>query len=148
MQAVEKKTDLQDAESCRRRRRAQTAPMAVGYQLMHLVEQNALRAIVIADDVGMPLAHAGDAELSVLLAESAMWSGFATAAIDEMTLERIQQRYPEIDVGDVASQALGRAGVQVLAIGAEGTAVDAVRHAREGIARICGTTVDGADFLA
>ncbi len=123
--------------------------MAVGYQLLHLVEQLSLRAIVIADDVGIALAHAGDRDLSGMLADSAMWSEFASTSIDDMTLVQIQQRYPDIELEHVASGSLGTEGTTVLAVGTHTTSRAAIRRALDGIARICATTTDsGPVFLA
>jgi hypothetical protein len=133
--------------ACRRRRRADSAPVAVGHQLLHLQRERDLRAIVLADDVGVPLAQAGDASLSALLAESAMWSDFACSSVDPMTLERIQQRYPDIDSSHVAATPIGGAGVQILAIGAGDYASQAGRRAHAGISRICTRTDDGSAFL-
>ena len=140
--------DLETSSARRRQRRAHTAPMAVGYQLLHLVRQLSLRAIVVADDVGVALAHAGDHDLSAMLADSAMWSGFATTSVDEMTLVRIQQRYPDIELEHVASGSLGAGATTVLAVGTQATSRAAVRRAVDGIERICSTTGDtGPIFL-
>jgi len=147
MQNTETKRAHEESTSCRRRRRAHTAPMAVGYQLLNLVEEQTLRAIVIADDVGIPLAYAGDPALSALLAESAMWAEFAMTSVDDVTLPRIQHVYPDIESHHVAAQSIGRDGVQVLAVGTEEAPREAVSHAREGIARICGDANVGPEFL-
>jgi len=145
MQRAERNDEFNLAS--RRNRRAHTAPMAVGYQLLHLVNELSLRAIVIADDVGVPLAHAGDRDLSAMLADSAMWSGFASTSVDDMTLARIQQRYPDIELEHVASGTLG--GTTVLAVGTHATSRTAIGRALEGIARICAATADtGPVFLA
>lgn len=146
MRRAERHDDL--TQHSRRTRRAHTAPMAVGYQLLHLVEQLSLRAIVVADDVGVVLARAGDRELSAMLADSAMWAGFASTSIDEMTLVRIQHRFPDVEIEHVASEPLGTGGVIVLAVGTLETSRSAVRRAVEGIARICATTNAGPMFLA
>jgi hypothetical protein len=111
--------------------------MAVGYQLLHLVEELSLRALVVADDVGISLAHAGDADLCKLLADSAMWSGFSATTVDDITLARIQQRFPDVESDHVASITIGGGAVSVWGVGSSTAPRDAVRHAAEGIARIC-----------
>ncbi len=132
----------------RRQRRAHTAPMAIGYQLLHLVEQLSLRAIVVADDVGLALAHAGDRNLSAMLADSGMWAGFASTSVDDMTLARIQQRYPDVELEHVASGSLGAGATTVLAVGTPATSRTAVRRALAGITRICAATTEtGPVFL-
>lgn len=147
MQGAELYYDVLTAS--RRHRRAHTAPMAIGYQLLHLVEQFSLRAIVIADDVGVALAHAGDHDLSAMLAHSAMWTGFASTSVDDMTLARIQERYPDVELEHVASGSLGAGATTVLAVGTHATSRAAIRRALDAIARICAATVDtGPAFLA
>ncbi len=133
-----------DSLLCRRQRRAATAPMAVGYQLLHLIGELPVGAIVVADDFGHPLAHAGDAELATILAESVMWSPFCdqdnagASGVDELTLRRIQARYPEVEGRHVVSFAIDTAdarGARVVAVGDAARA--AVTRATVGIARIC-----------
>ena len=114
--------------------------MAVGYQLLHLLRELPVGAIVVADDFGHPLAHAGDPELATILAESAMWSPFVEEkgdCVDELTLRRIQSRYPEVEGRHVASRPIetdDARGARVIAVGDE--AVAAVDRAIAGIARI------------
>jgi|GEM_PF-4446144 len=140
------RTTAETANNCRRQRRATTAPMAVGYQLLHLTRELPVGAIVVADDFGHPLAHAGDPELATILAESAMWSPFVADsgdAVDDLTLRRIQARYPEVEGRHVASLEIetpDARGARVLAIGDE--AINAVKRAVAGIARITSGTAD------
>lgn len=124
----------------RRQRRALTAPMAVGYQLLHLMEELGLRAIVVADDLGRPLVQAGDRAITSILADTAMWSAYATHGVDALMVRRLRTWYPDILPTHVAAMPLGIAGATVLAVGTHATSRDAVDRAREGIARICRAT--------
>ncbi len=140
MQLAEIATNSTTSEQSRRRRRAHTAPMAVGYQLLHLTEQLGLEAIVVADDVGHVLAYAGNRHMASLLADSVMWRAFSTQAIDDLTLARIRQHYPYVDLEHVACESVGTAGVCIVAVSPSWACRAAVERARVGIERICAST--------
>jgi|GEM_PF-4081930 len=72
-------------DKCRRRNRSSLHREAVGHQLNHVAETLQLDAIVLADDLGRPLAHAGDPQLASMLAELALWSAPAADELDEAT---------------------------------------------------------------
>jgi len=65
-------TSLEGVGPCRRQRRAESGPKAVRYQLQKVAEGLSLDAIVLADDLGRVLAHAGSTQLSQMLASAAI----------------------------------------------------------------------------
>lgn len=127
-------------DKCRRRNRSSLHREAVGHQLNHVAETLQLDAIVLADDLGRPLAHAGDPQLASMLAELALWSAPAADELDEATLTRIRALYPDLENRHVVAKRIaltGARGTRVIAAGrsfARGIGVD---QAVNGIRRIC-----------
>jgi hypothetical protein len=127
--------------TCRRRRRAADAEAAVLLQLEHVRAELALDAMVLADELGLPLAAAGDAELAGVLADAAMWAAFADAAADALTLARLRELRSEIEPEHIARFAVSLVpGVDahLLAVGASPARRAAVERAAAGIERIVG----------
>ena len=126
--------------SCRRRNRSLLHREAVGHQLSHVAETLSLDAIVLADDLGRPLAHAGDAELSGLLAESAMWTMPDDDSLDEATMARIRVLYPDLENRHFVTRPIalnGEFGTRVIAAGKSFARRIGVDQAALGIERIC-----------
>lgn len=127
-------------DKCRRRNRSSLHREAVAHQLSHVAATLGLDAIVLADDLGRPLAHAGDPQLASLMAELALWSEPGADALDESTLARIGALYPDLEHRHVVARRIaltGACGARVIAAGksfARGIGVD---QAVSGIRRIC-----------
>lgn len=132
-----------DDAPCRRRQRSSHQREAIAHQLTHVAQTLALDAIVLADDLGRPLAHAGNAELSALLAEMALWADPGdAAALDEGTMLRVRAAYPELEKHHIVADSVevpGAAGTRVIAAGRSFARRIGVEHAIGGIERICGT---------
>ena len=121
----------------RRRRRAKSGPIAVELQLRQVAEGLALDAIVLADDLGRVLAHAGSLELSRVLANSAMW---APEGVDGFTIEHARHRCPNLEPDDVVAESVdvpGADGAKLIAAGKSFALRTGVDHAIDGIKRIC-----------
>jgi len=111
----------------------------VRYQLQQVAEGLSLDAIVLADDLGRVLAHAGNPRLSHLLADAAMWS---MEGLDEFTVERVQHNYPDIERNDLVAENIvvpGADGTRIIAAGKSFALRVGVEHAIAGIRRICTT---------
>ena len=140
----------------RRQRRSESADEAIEYQLLHLAEALKLNAIVLADDLGYPIAYAGDSRLADLLGQSSMWTAPSAQdqvvdeplwfwpkdepAIDPMVLDQIKARYPEAREWEVATGDVELPGVEyqcrVVAIGKQTDNGKVIGQAARGIQRI------------
>ena len=130
-----------DAQPCRRRRRGRTAQEALTYQLLHVAEVLGLDAIVIADELGMPVAQAGDPEVSNILANSAMWAQFTNDDIDDISFEALSGQMPEVQKFHVVSIPINLPHVEgtsrLLLVGHSDGRSAGAEHAARGIGRIC-----------
>jgi len=59
----------------RRTRRSEQPGLALQYQIEHALREAGLKALVLADDEGLPVAAAGDPEVYSELAAVAPWAG-------------------------------------------------------------------------
>ena len=132
---------LNSSEGCRRARRAEVPRQAMRYQLLQIVEELGLEAMVLADDLGRLLVQAGDPALGQVLAESAMWFEFAEGGeADELTVRRLQQLRPELQQRHVVARPVAvevGGAAHVIGVGASELRVGGVERAARGIARIC-----------
>jgi len=125
---------------CRRRNRSSLHRLAVAHQLAHVAETLSLDAIVLADDLGRPLAHAGNPELSSLLAEMAMWSMPSEDELDESTLRRVRALYPDLESRHFVARRIylnGAIGTRIIAAGKSLARQVGVDQAVRGVERIC-----------
>ena len=124
---------------CRRRRRHASARLAVRYQIQHVAEHNDLTAIVLADELGRVLEQAGDPELSLVLAASALWAEFAdSASVDDFTLATLCWRWPDLSAAAITEMDVPNVhGAQVIAAEVPGVPIHVVKSAAGGIGRIC-----------
>ena len=129
-----------DAPHARRQRRSAYVPHAVMFQLQHVLEVLELEAIVLADDLGLPVAKAGNEDLAELLADSAMWTDRHGPMIDTATREELQRRYPRFRDYEVASRVIDLPGpssfFRLTAIGRSCVRYTGLEHAERGIRRI------------
>ncbi len=94
----------------RRTNRGTTPSEAVSLQLRHVANVLNLDAIVLADEMGSRVAHAGDPRAARLLAEGAMFSAYGSSSIDDVTLESLQQHYPGVRSYHIVSHRLQISG--------------------------------------
>ena len=126
--------------SDRRRRRSDIPHVAMRLQLRTVAEHLGLDAIVLADDLGLPLAFAGDPQLSDLLAQASMWTWSQNSPVDWFTRDCVAAVDPSIDEDDFVSIKIPRQDQggfwRVTAIGRRPDTSDGVEHAVTGIERI------------
>ena len=131
----------------RRNHRGTTPAEAVSLQLRHVAEVLELDAIVLADEMGSRVAHAGDATAARMLADGAMFSAYGKDSIDEITLESLKERYPGVRSYHVVSHRLQISGqnesFMVFALGRSAGRAVGLQHAVQGITRICEKSFPG-----
>lgn len=123
----------------RRNHRSAYVPHALRLQLEHVARVLELRAIALTDDLGLPLAVAGDAALSQLLADAVLWSrDDRDEPFDPHALELIQAHDPRLSDLDVASMPLqvGEQELHLVAVGTSRARYIGLEHAAQGIQRI------------
>lgn len=125
----------------RRRLRSNDLDEALHLQLTHVAEVMSFDAIVLTDDLGIPKIRVGDAELTDMLAGSAMWALFSDMGIDDYLLERLQDIVPTRHAGHVHSEFLELNGTSycLLAVGPSHVGGVGVEHAASGVERIHAT---------
>jgi len=133
--------DAESQEQAERRlRRSTDRDEALGLQIAHVMDILGYDAIVLADDLGFPVAQAGDPELADLLAQSAMWTDRHGPAVDGFVYNQVKQRYPDYEQHDVVSAVLDLPGMpsfcRVTAAGHSTVRSVGVQHAVDGIRRI------------
>ncbi len=124
----------------RRRRRSEVPHLAMDFQLKAVAARLGLKAIVLADDMGSPLAYAGDPGLAGILAQASMWTEARANGVDWMTRRWIEVVEPSVRDSQIFSALIPRRGStdywRVLAIGQTPETTDAVHRAVDGIERI------------
>lgn len=129
-----------DAPNERRQRRSAYVPHAVRFQLQHILEVLDLEAIVLADDLGFPIARAGNAELAELLAGAAMWTDRHGPTVDDTTEDELRRRFPRFRDYEIASRVIDLPGpssfFRLTAIGHSCARHTGLEHAERGIRRI------------
>ncbi len=114
--------------------------MAMDFQLKAVAARLGLKAIVLADDMGSPLAYAGDPGLAGILAQASMWTEARANGVDWMTRRWIEVVEPSVRDSQIFSALIPRRGStdywRVLAIGQTPETTDAVHRAIDGIERI------------
>ena len=124
----------------RRLRRSEMPHVAMGLQLRFVAERLGLEAIVLADDLGTPLAFAGDPGLSGILAQASMWVGAEGPGLDWYAAAWLEEVDPSITSDDIVSVVIPRRGSaghwRVTAIGRDPETPAGVVHAVTGIRRI------------
>ena len=132
--------ELRPAWQERRKRRSVNAKEAIAHQLDYVVKALELDAMVLADELGFPIAWAGDPDLAALLADAAMWTGPQERTLDAMTLEHIQTRFPHVQTHEIFFKSVRVPGQQdeckLIATGRSAVRGVGVEHASDGIKRI------------
>ena len=136
-QAPESSTAVKE----RRRRRAKTPTEAMTFQLRHVADILSLDAIVLADDLGMPIASAGDPAITRMLADSAMWSAFSEDAVDEVSLETLRESRPDVEREHLSCRTVSIESQKfsLLACGRSTGRHIGMEHAATGVERIART---------
>jgi len=110
-------------------------------QLDYVREALSLDALVLADDLGTPIASSGDTELASLLAVASMWTSPEDESMDPITLDLIRSTYPAVRDNEVAWQfikLLGQEGLcRIVATGRSAVRMVGIEHASVGLQRIC-----------
>jgi len=126
--------------SDRRRRRSDIPHVAMRLQLRSVADRLGLDAIVLADDIGTPLACVGDPEISDLLVEAAMWPSQDDAAVDWFTRAWFEALDPTFEDSDVVSMTIPAPQRdtfwKVIAVGMSPETPGGVEQAVRGIERI------------
>jgi hypothetical protein len=126
----------------RRGHRSEDRREAMRMQLDYVCEALSLDAIVLADDLGTPIAASGDSELASLLAVASMWTSPDDASLDPVTLELIRSTFPVRD-HEVAFQFVklpGQDGLcRIVATGKSQVRMVGVQHVTHGLHRIAST---------
>ena len=122
----------------RRTRRSGERNEAMLLQLEHVREVLGFDALVVADDLGFPIVSAGDARLCLALADSAMWHDASGGAVDELTLETLQEVREDIIAADVHFERLEfpDAVLTFLGVGRSMASFAGFEHAAVGLSRI------------
>jgi hypothetical protein len=124
----------------RRAARSEDRGVAMQMQLDYVRDALELDAMVLADDLGMPVVASGDRQLAERLAEAALWTGPDDEALDPMTLEQIRSDYPWVRDNAVAWQFVDVPGVsglcRLVATGSSTVRFVGIQHASAGLQRI------------
>ena len=124
----------------RRFRRSDNRFEAMQMQLDYIREALSLDAVVLADDLGTPIASSGNSDLASLLAVASMWTSPDDDRLDPITLELIRSTFPAVQDNEVAWQFMelsGQAGVcRLVATGRSQVRMVGVQHATDGLQRI------------
>ena len=127
----------------RRYRRSEDSCEAMQLQLDYVREALSLDAMVLADDLGTPIASSGDVDLASLLAVASMWTGPEDECLDPITLDLIRSTYPAVRDNEVAWQfvkLMGQEGLcRLVATGSSTVRMVGIEHASEGLQRISHT---------
>ena len=127
----------------RRAERSEDRDHAMQLQLDYVRETLDLDAMVLADDLGLPVISSGDAGLAALLAEAALWAGPNDETLDPMTLDEIRRAYPDVRDNAVAWQFVSVPGLdglcRVVASGSSTVRFVGIQHASAGLQRIAHT---------
>lgn len=127
----------------RRGTRSTDRARAMQLQLDYVRDALELDAMVLADDLGLPVAASGDQELAGLLAEAALWTGPDDETLDPMTLEQIRSHHPGVKDNEVAWQFVDVPGLdglcRLVATGRSAVRLVGIQHASNGIRRIAHT---------
>lgn len=124
----------------RRARRSNVAGEAIGMQLQYLVELLNLDAILLADDLGLPISYAGNPQLADLLGQNVMWTTPRGPGIDPLSMSEIEMGFPHLVKEEIISHDLALPGMdsacRVIAAGKSLACGEAVQHAASSIQRI------------
>ncbi|MEL6177488.1 MAG: hypothetical protein AAFS10_00975 [Myxococcota bacterium] len=119
--------------------RSNLAPEAMRLQLERVADVLELDVIVLADELGYPIAQAGDSELAKALANAAMWSP-GSNDVDPLVWRHVTQLAPHLEPSNVVSCTLRLAGMttdcQLLAIGRSKARTVGLLYAASGLDRI------------
>ena len=131
---------MADDDADRRKRRSEDPVEAVDLQLEAAARDLQLEALVLADDVGRPLAQAGERSVTDVLASLAMWAEFNGGRVDELTLATLRTYDPTVDPGHVATHEVSVGGgaerLRLVALGRSLVRSMQLSRAASGVARI------------
>ena len=122
----------------RRQQRSHLPHVAMSLQLRHVADRLNLDAIVLADDLGLPLASSGDLQLTELLAEASMWTSSDSTGVDWYTSAWLEAMALDEHNVTIASRLIPHQNSfwRVTAVGPISVTCDGLEHAVKGIKRI------------
>jgi len=122
----------------RRQQRSHLPHVAMSLQLSHVAARLNLDAIVLADDLGLPLASTGDPELTELLAEASMWTSSDSTGVDWYTSAWLEAMALDQHNVTITSRLIPHQESywRVTAVGPFAVTSDGLEHAVKGIKRI------------